>query len=98
MRPPSISSLTAHDGGLLRSLIILCVYIFFKEKKLCSHPNVVFIMYYDYIVYIVNYFVLCICKHILYYVLYYFERRNKCKQTNSFRFSVTPPPPFYYNA
>ena len=52
------------------------------KKKLSSLPYFVFIMYHDYIVYLMNCFVYYLCKHILYYVLYYFERRNKSKQTN----------------
>ena len=115
MRPPSISSLTAHDGGLLRSLfglyiilyvrvcigvyvyvyvcmhvLCICIYvcicayvwIYIYKKSLSSLPYFVFIMYHDYIVYLMNCFVYYLCKHILYYVLYYFERRNKSKQTN----------------
>ena len=62
----------------------MCVYmdIYLYKKSLSSLPYFVFIMYHDYIVYLMNCFVYYLCKHILYYVLYYFERRNKSKQTN----------------
>ena len=70
--------------------IYMYVYVYVRiygyisiKKSLSSLPYFVFIMYHDYIVYLMNCFVYYLCKHILYYVLYYFERRNKSKQTNS---------------
>ena len=83
-------------------VLCICIYIYMymyvyvriygyisTKKSLSSLPYFVFIMYHDYIVYLMNCFVYYLCKHILYYVLYYFERRNKSKQTNKLLSAVS---------